>query len=131
MIRGLMSVEQADDQERKAMRPSSGFERAGARLAGRLALVTGGASGIGLGIAEAFARAGMRVVIADRSGDRIAAALETLKSKASRVHSIEMDVADRRSVALAAEDVANRFGDLHVLCNSAGVNQIGPIDESV
>jgi NAD(P)-dependent dehydrogenase (short-subunit alcohol dehydrogenase family) len=101
-----------------------------ARLAGRLAVVTGGASGIGLGIVRAFARAGMRVVIAHRLGDRVQAALETLRSDASGVHAIEMDVTDRRSVAGAAEQVANVFGDVHVLCNSAGVNQIGPIDES-
>jgi NAD(P)-dependent dehydrogenase (short-subunit alcohol dehydrogenase family) len=95
----------------------------------RLALVTGGASGIGLGIAAALSGQGMGVVIADRSVERLQRAADLLRSKGNpRVHAIELDVTDRRAVARAAQEVTDAFGNVHVLCNSAGVNQLVPMD---
>jgi NAD(P)-dependent dehydrogenase (short-subunit alcohol dehydrogenase family) len=91
---------------------------------GRTAFVTGGASGIGLGMATAFAAAGMNVVIADLRRDHIETALERLGGE--RVHAIELDVTDREGFARAADEAERVFGNVHVLCNNAGVGVLGP-----
>jgi NAD(P)-dependent dehydrogenase (short-subunit alcohol dehydrogenase family) len=86
---------------------------------GKTAFVTGGASGIGLGMATAFARAGMNVVIADLRRDHIERALEQLPA----ARAIELDVTDRDAFARAA----NEAGPVHVLCNNAGMGILGPV----
>ena len=91
---------------------------------GRTAFVTGGASGIGLGMATAFRGAGMNVVIADLRRDHIETALKQLGSKG--VHAIELDVTDREGFARAADEAERVFGNVHVLCNNAGVGILGP-----
>jgi NAD(P)-dependent dehydrogenase (short-subunit alcohol dehydrogenase family) len=91
---------------------------------GKTAFVTGGASGIGLGMATAFAAAGMNVVIADLRRDHIETALERLDG--GRVHAIELDVTDREGFARAADEAERVFGNVHVLCNNAGVGILGP-----
>ncbi len=91
---------------------------------GRTAFVTGGASGIGLGMATAFTAAGMNVVIADLRRDHIETALERLAGE--RVHAIELDVTDREGFARAADEAERVFGNVHVLCNNAGVGILGP-----
>jgi NAD(P)-dependent dehydrogenase (short-subunit alcohol dehydrogenase family) len=91
---------------------------------GRTAFVTGGASGIGLGMATAFAAAGMNVVIADLRRDHIETALERLDGE--RVHAIELDVTDREGFARAGDEAERVFGNVHVLCNNAGVGILGP-----
>ena len=96
-------------------------------VAGRTAFVTGGASGIGLGMAEAFLAAEMNVVIADLRRDHIDSALERL---GDRVHAIELDVTDREGFARAAEEAESAFGNVHVLCNNAGMGILGPVTEA-
>jgi NAD(P)-dependent dehydrogenase (short-subunit alcohol dehydrogenase family) len=86
---------------------------------GKTAFVTGGASGIGLGMATAFARAGMNVVIADLRRDHIERALEQLPA----ARAIELDVTDRDAFARAADEA----GPVHVLCNNAGMGILGPV----
>jgi NAD(P)-dependent dehydrogenase (short-subunit alcohol dehydrogenase family) len=93
---------------------------------GKTAFVTGGASGIGLGMATAFVGAGMNVVIADLRRDHIDTALELLGGS-DRVHAIELDVTDRDGFARAADETESVFGHVHVLCNNAGMGLIGPI----
>jgi NAD(P)-dependent dehydrogenase (short-subunit alcohol dehydrogenase family) len=93
---------------------------------GKTAFVTGGASGIGLGMATAFVGAGMNVVIADLRRDHIDTALERLGGS-DRVHAIELDVTDRDGFARAADETESVFGNVHVLCNNAGMGLIGPI----
>lgn len=88
---------------------------------GKVAFVTGGDSGIGLGIARAFATAGMKVVITYRTESHLEEALRTLHSAGSRVHSISVDVTDRAAMAAAAQEAARVFGKVHVLVNNAGV----------
>ena len=98
-------------------------------LAGRTAFVTGGASGIGLGMARAFAAAGMRVVIADLRRDHIETALERIghDGRQESLHAIELDVTDREGFARAADEAESVFGNVHVLCNNAGVGILGPV----
>lgn len=88
---------------------------------GRVAFVTGAASGIGLGIAQAFLEAGMKVALGYRSERPLAKALELLSDASDRVLPIRVDVADRTSMAAATEDTLRAFGKIHVLVNNAGV----------
>ena len=92
---------------------------------GRTAFVTGGASGIGLGMTTAFVEAGMNVVIADLRRDHIETALAQLEGKS--VHAIELDVTDREGFAAAADEAEQVFGNVHVLCNNAGMGILGPV----
>src|SRR2546429_5924230 len=89
-------------------------------LPGKTAFVTGGASGIGLGIAKALLGAGMNVVIADIRADHLAAATAELGA-AERVLALKLDVTDRAAYARAADAAEARFRTIHVLCNNAGV----------
>jgi NAD(P)-dependent dehydrogenase (short-subunit alcohol dehydrogenase family) len=89
--------------------------------AGKVAVVTGAASGIGLALAERFASAGMHVVLADVDDAGLTAAAEKLAARGVETLTVRTDVSDEASVqALAAAAVA-RFGTVHVVCNNAGV----------
>ena len=96
---------------------------------GKTAFVTGGASGIGLGMARAFAAAGMNVVIADIRRDHIDAALARFEETSPRrnVHAVELDVTDREGFACAADEAEELYGNVHVLCNNAGMGILGPV----
>jgi NAD(P)-dependent dehydrogenase (short-subunit alcohol dehydrogenase family) len=94
-------------------------------LADKTAFVTGGASGIGLGIAKALSGAGMNVVVADIRDDH----LETAKAEIGdpkRILALKLDVTDRKDFARAADASEAAFGKIHVLCNNAGVAVVGP-----
>ena len=95
---------------------------------GKTAFITGGASGIGLGMAHAFVKAGMHVVLADLRQDHIDSALDGFAraGHAAQVHAIRLDVTDRAAMAAAAEESERIFGHLHVLANNAGVGIQGP-----
>jgi NAD(P)-dependent dehydrogenase (short-subunit alcohol dehydrogenase family) len=94
-------------------------------LAGRAAFITGGASGIGLGIAEACVDADMNVVIADLRADHIERALARLGGE--RVHALELDVCDREAFARAVDHSTRLLGSVHLLVNNAGIGIGGPI----
>ena len=97
-------------------------------LNGKTAFITGGASGIGLGIAKACAGAGMNVIIADMRQGAIDEALPYFKQKGFPVHGIRLDVTDRDSYAKAADEAESVFGNIHVLVNNAGVEvPFGPL----
>lgn len=91
----------------------------------KVAFVTGGASGIGLGMVRAFLDAGMKVVVADIRQDHLDDAAASLKGD-NRAHFLRLDVSDRQGMAAAAEEAERVFGKVHVLCNNAGVGIIGP-----
>jgi NAD(P)-dependent dehydrogenase (short-subunit alcohol dehydrogenase family) len=99
---------------------------------GKVAFITGGANGIGFGIAQAFAGAGMKVVIADiRQASLDAAhALFTKAGHGDDVITVQLDVTDRKAMAIAADAAEQAFGKVHVLVNNAGVGIGGPIREA-
>ncbi|MEM7325664.1 MAG: SDR family NAD(P)-dependent oxidoreductase [Actinomycetota bacterium] len=88
---------------------------------GRVAVITGGASGIGLGIARAFAEAGMKLVIADLDDEAMDAAVAELTAAGTEVIATRCDVSDHDQVAALAATTIDRFGVVNVLCNNAGV----------
>jgi NAD(P)-dependent dehydrogenase (short-subunit alcohol dehydrogenase family) len=97
-------------------------------LAGKTAFVTGGASGIGLALGRAFAEAGMKVMLADVEADALAAAVKSLHNVGPDVRGVVCDVADSSSVEDAAKASHEAFGNVHVVCNNAGVAAGGGID---
>jgi NAD(P)-dependent dehydrogenase (short-subunit alcohol dehydrogenase family) len=90
-------------------------------LEGKTAVVTGAASGIGLGLARTFARNGMAVVLCDIRGDRLDAALAELRGLGGSAVAVAADVSDPAQVENAADVAQKAFGAVHVLCNNAGV----------
>jgi NAD(P)-dependent dehydrogenase (short-subunit alcohol dehydrogenase family) len=98
-------------------------------LAGKTAFVTGGASGIGLALGRAFAQAGMKVMLADIEADALPAAVESLRDIGTDVRGVTCDVADPASVERAAEASYAAFGNVHVVCNNAGVAGGSGIDD--
>lgn len=89
-------------------------------LTGRVAVVTGGASGIGRALAERFLSEGMAVALADIEPDALSSTAEALAA-AGDVFPVVTDVCDPKSVADLADRVTERFGAFHVVCNNAGV----------
>ena len=94
-------------------------------LHGKVAFITGGASGIGFGMARAFAGAGMQVMLADIEANALAAAGQQLRDTGASVASVVCDVSQRASVQAAADATINAFGKVHVVCNNAGVSSGG------
>jgi NAD(P)-dependent dehydrogenase (short-subunit alcohol dehydrogenase family) len=89
--------------------------------AGKTAFITGGSSGIGLGIARACRAAGMRVAFTYRRVDHRDAALAALGAEAAHVLALELDVTDRAAFARAADETQRAFGNVHLLVCNAGV----------
>lgn len=88
---------------------------------GKVAVVTGSASGIGLGIATVFARAGMKVVLADVEETALLATEQEFLKAGHDVLAVVTDVAYRESVLALADAARTRYGPVHILCNNAGV----------
>ncbi len=107
-----------------------------ARLAGKVAFITGGGGGIGGATAERFAEEGARVVIADIDDRAGEAAAASARAKAANsggdAHFVHCDVTDRRSVEAAIAQTVARYGQLHILHNNAGGStlQDGPVTEA-
>ncbi|HET7812718.1 MAG TPA: SDR family NAD(P)-dependent oxidoreductase [Steroidobacteraceae bacterium] len=101
-------------------------------LEGKVAFVTGGASGIGLGICKAMVAAGMRVVLADVREDHLkdARAWFLSQKQSRRIRCIKLDVTNRRAYARAADAAEKAFGSIHVLVNNAGLGLLGAIDKT-
>jgi len=100
-------------------------------LSGRVAVVTGAASGIGLALCERFAAEGMRVVMADVDPSRLEASAGELRARVgTEVISVPTDAASWESVEALAENAFAEFGAVHVLCNNAGVTRPGLAWES-
>ena len=97
---------------------------------GRVAVVTGGAAGMGLGMVRAFAGAGMRVVAADVRADALDAAVAELRAAGHDVIGVPTDVSQLADVEALAAATMDAFGAVHVLCNNAGVGMFAPISKT-
>jgi NAD(P)-dependent dehydrogenase (short-subunit alcohol dehydrogenase family) len=102
-----------------------------ARFPGRRALVTGGASGLGLAAAELLAARGWQLALLDRDEPRLASAAEALRALGSpHCEAFAVDVGDEPAVKFAVDAFAGRLGGLDVALNSAGVAAAGRLDET-
>jgi NAD(P)-dependent dehydrogenase (short-subunit alcohol dehydrogenase family) len=95
-------------------------------LSEKVAFVTGGASGIGLGMVKVFLRHGMKVVVADIRDDHISEVKSEL-GESSATHFVKVDITDRDAMSAAADEAEKAFGRVHVLCNNAGVGSLGDV----
>jgi NAD(P)-dependent dehydrogenase (short-subunit alcohol dehydrogenase family) len=97
---------------------------------GKVAFITGGASGIGLGIAKACTKYGMKVVILDMRQNALDEAMAYFKERKLPAHPIKLDVTDRVAYVKAADEAERAFGKIHVLVSNAGVGSGGgPIEK--
>jgi len=90
-------------------------------LAGKVAVVTGGASGIGRGICRRLAAVGLDVAVADIDADGASAVAAELRECGVRALGVAVDVTDRESVTALADRTFAELGGVHVVCNNAGV----------
>ncbi|MEE1545289.1 MAG: SDR family NAD(P)-dependent oxidoreductase, partial [Alphaproteobacteria bacterium] len=91
-------------------------------LSGKVALVTGGNGGIGLGMAQGLANAGAAILVAGRNDEKNAAAVATLVESGSDAAAATADVTDEAAVAAMVEAALSRWGRLNILVNNAGIN---------
>lgn len=99
------------------------------QLVGRVAVVTGAASGIGRALADRFTAEGMRVMLADVEAGPLAAAAEELRGDGHEVLDVVTDVSDWEAVERLADATYDAYGGAHVVCNNAGVGTGGPLWE--
>lgn len=99
-------------------------------LTGKVAFVTGGGSGAGLGQAKVFSAAGCKVVIADIRQDHLDEAAAELRNRGADVHAIKLDVTDRQTFTAAADEAEAVFGPVELLFNTAGVALFGPLERA-
>lgn len=95
---------------------------------GKVAFITGGANGAGFGMAKAFLKNGMKVVIADIRQDSLDRAMAHFGNNRD-IHAVRLDVTDREAFARAADETERIFGKVHIVCNNAGINLFVPIEE--
>ncbi|HZZ89596.1 MAG TPA: SDR family NAD(P)-dependent oxidoreductase [Caulobacteraceae bacterium] len=95
-------------------------------FAGKVAVITGGASGIGLAVARALAGRGARLVLADIEAAPLEAAVQALADEGCEVIGVRTDVGERASVQALADRAWDHFGAVHILMNNAGVVTFGP-----
>jgi gluconate 5-dehydrogenase len=98
-------------------------------LSGRVALITGGGSGLGLAMARGLAVAGARVVLNGRNAGKLNAAADALKSEGLKAETADFDVADSAAVNAGITSIVERFGAIDILVNNAGVQHRAPIEQ--
>jgi len=97
---------------------------------GKVAFITGGGSGVGLGQAEVFGKAGAKIAIADIRDDHLADAVKSLAEKGVDAMSVKLDITDRDAYARAADEVEAKLGPVQLLFNTAGVSIFGPLQNA-
>jgi NAD(P)-dependent dehydrogenase (short-subunit alcohol dehydrogenase family) len=98
-------------------------------LTGRVAVVTGGSSGIGQAIATALGSAGAAVVVVARRAEALAKTVATMEAKGSRAAAVAADLAAYQTLDAAAKDIAQPLGNPDILVNAAGINLRQPVEE--
>jgi NAD(P)-dependent dehydrogenase (short-subunit alcohol dehydrogenase family) len=98
-------------------------------LDGRVAVVTGAASGLGFAISQGLAGAGVKVLMADVDADGVAAAVAEVRGRGGEVEGIDVDVRDPQALERAAAHAVDHFGALHIAVNNAGIVNGGPMWE--
>ncbi len=96
----------------------------------RIAVITGGASGIGRAMADAFAERGARLVLADIDETSLAQAEKDLVARGATVLAVPTDVTRRKSVCALADRAFAHYGHVHVVCNNAGIAELGPLADA-
>lgn len=96
----------------------------------RVAVITGGAGGIGMAMARAFVARGARIVLADLDQDALGRATTELKDAGAQVLGVRSDVTDLESVRQLADTTFDHFGAAHIVCNNAGVAPFGMLAEA-
>ena len=100
-------------------------------LSGKVAFVTGGVSGIGLGIAKSLLEEGMTVAVSYMREAHRDVAMEELQSvPGANVRAVKLDVTDRQAMRAVADEIERDLGPVDLLCNNAGVNIFGPMDDA-
>lgn len=98
-------------------------------VAGKVAFVTGGASGMGLAMVRSFSAAGMKVAVADIEQQALDAVAAEFADSNAEIVTLRLDVTDRAAMEQAADATEAAFGKVHVVCNNAGVAVGGNVDE--
>lgn len=94
----------------------------------KVVVITGGTSGIGLGIAKVFSAAGATVIITYNSGRHLSDAVAYFRERPQLdVHPMKVDVVDRLAMSRAADEIEDKFGNIHILCNNAGVGVLSKV----
>lgn len=109
---------------------ASGSRPSDARLTGRHVVVTGGAQGIGRGIATRCARAGADISILDRNAEQAAETVGELQTDGHEATAVTVDVSDESSVEEGVDDAVSSFGPIHGLVNNAGIQRSVPLLET-
>jgi NAD(P)-dependent dehydrogenase (short-subunit alcohol dehydrogenase family) len=94
---------------------------------GRVAVITGGAGGIGFAMAEAFAARGAKIVLSDLDEAAMDARAKTLRERGADVLCVATDVTKRDAVNALADRVFQHYGAAHLICNNAGIAIAGPL----
>ncbi|HSD70165.1 MAG TPA: SDR family NAD(P)-dependent oxidoreductase [Woeseiaceae bacterium] len=100
------------------------------QVAGKVAFITGGGSGVGYGQASVFAAAGCKVAIADIRQDHLDEARQKLEAAGREVCAVKLDISDREAYRRAADKVEKALGPVQLLFNTAGVSQFGPMQDA-
>jgi NAD(P)-dependent dehydrogenase (short-subunit alcohol dehydrogenase family) len=125
----LEAIERGFDRAEKSPALNGAPAAPAGSMHGKTVFITGGASGIGLGMAQAFGAEGANVMIADVQAGAIPKALELLRAKQIRAEGVVCDVTSRDSVRAAALETIAKFGKVHYVCNNAGVAVMAPIGQ--
>lgn len=99
-------------------------------LKDRVAVITGGGSGIGAAMADAFTARGARIVLADIDPDALERTAATLQARGAEVLTVRTDVGELAQVRALAEAAVERFGAVHVVCNNAGIAVFGQMADA-
>jgi 3-hydroxybutyrate dehydrogenase len=98
-------------------------------MKGKVALITGGANGIGFGIAASFAERGAIVVLVDKNAEKVQSAARELSDRGFNAHGVACDVTDEKHVSMVIDQLLADYKKIDILVNNAGLQYVAPIEE--